>query len=304
MTHNDTVLETISRLTAEECENIFYSIRWPAGLRCLKCNVGPRKIYRVRRTGLCRYYCPGCKIWWNDFTGTIFAGRRLALRQWFTAIYLFLECGETAREVARKIKVNRHTAEAIRKLIGKDEPWCRLVVGKIARTTGKKVVSLMSFEEAQGVLGTSRRTIYRLIAAGALSAIKVGGRWRFRAEDIQKYLTSKISRYGTTATGEYVYFRETVLDKYLKDRTKYYLQQEAYQGWVGSKQDYHDIHTLKSLQRRTNGIKTFDKLHYRRVITPEGHHALAVRHQDYQQLPTEEYVHWSNFIIHPLRKSV
>ena len=290
-------IEIFSRLSDKECRGIYYSIRWPSGVRCIKCSESQRKIYRERRANICRYYCVRCKLWFNDFTGTIFEGRRLTLRQWFIAMYLALGSKQSAAEIARQIKVNRHTAEAVIKLIRKEEPWCRLILGKISRTTGKGAVSLMPFAQAQNTLGVSRRTMYRLIAAGALAAIKVGGRWRFRTEDIQKYITSKISRYGTTATGEYCYFRESVLDKYRKDKARYYIQEEAYQGWVGNKQDYQDIHTLKSLRHEISGVRPFAELRYHKVIAPDGQHSLAVSHKDYRQLPAEEYVHWSNFLI-------
>jgi len=290
------ISEGFLHLNDEDCRSIFHSIRWPSGARCIKCNHWQRKVYRDRRKDLFRYYCPECKIWWNDFSGTIFEKRRLSLRQWFTAIYLLLEQKETASAIARKINVNRHTAESMVKLIMKEEPWCRLILNKIARTTDKKVVSLMPLFVAENTLGVSRRTVYRLIAGGALSAVKVGSRWRFRVEDIQKYINSKISRYGTTAIGEYCYFRPTVLDKYRRNKTKYYLQEEAYQGWVGSKQDYQDAkNTVK--RKLTPDIRLFANLHYRKVVTPDGHSALAISHKDYQELPKEEYIHWSGFII-------
>ena len=290
------ILDAFLNLNDEECRGIFHSVRWPSGARCIKCNHWQKKVYKDRRQGVNRFFCPECKIWWNDFTGTIFEKRRLSLRQWFTAIYLLLEQKETAATIANKIGVNRHTGESIVKLIRKEEQWCRLILGQIARTAGQKVVSLLPLSVAENTLGVSRRTIYRLIAGGALSAIKVGGRWRFRAEDIQKYITSKISRYGTTATGEYCYFRPTVLDKYRKDKKKYFLQEEAYQGWVGNKQDYHDAQNTVRRQQQPY-IRLFANLHYRRVITPSGHPALAISHRDYQELPKEEYIYWAVFII-------
>lgn len=290
------ISEIFFNLTDEQCRYVFSSIRWPSGVRCIKCNHWQKKVYRDRRKNLSRYYCPECKIWFNDFTGTIFEKRRLSLRQWFIAIHLLLEQKQTASAIAEKINVNRHTAESISKLIRKEEQWCRLLLNKIARDTGKTVPSLMPLEVAESSLGVSRRTIYRLIATGGLSAVKVRGRWRFRPEDIQRYVTSKLSRYGTDATGEYCYFRLTVLDKYRKNKIKYYLQEEAYQGWVGNKQDYQVFQNI--IKRKvTPYIKLFANLHYRRVITSSGHSALAISHRDYAKLPTEEYVYWSGYII-------
>jgi len=87
-----------------------------------------------------------------------------------------------------------------------------------------------------------------------------------------------------------------VLDKYRKATDKYYLQDEAYQGWVGDKRDYNDAQFLGK-KRLPVGAKVFAKLHYRKVVIPEGQPALAVRHKDYGDLPREEYGHWSNHII-------
>jgi len=85
------------------------------------------------------------------------------------------------------------------------------------------------------------------------------------------------------------------LDKYRKDKAKYYLQEEAFQGWVGDKQDYHDVQFLG--RKGLAGPKPFYNLHYRKIVTSEGHPALGISHKDYQNLPTEEYVYWSGFII-------
>jgi hypothetical protein len=41
----------------------------------------------------------------------------------------------------------------------------------------------------------------------------------------------------------------------------------------------------------------FANLRYRKVITPDGHSALAIEHKDYQGLPKEEYIYWSGFLI-------
>ena len=70
----------------------------------------------------------------------------------------------------------------------------------------------------------------------------------------------------------------------------------ASQGWVGNKQDYHDVQTL-GRKNLPVGDRVFYNLHYRKVVTPEGHQALAISARDYALLPTEEYVHWSGFLI-------
>jgi len=287
---------SISGLSEQECVRIFQAFRSPDLPRCIKCNKTQTKIYHDKRPYIHRFYCEQCKISWNDFTGTVFEGTRLSLNMWFKAIFYFLELHLTAIEVAQRLNINRNTAQLLNKKILKEQLWCQLLLNRISNKTNRNIEYLMPLKETQDYLGVSRQTIYRLIAKGSLSAIKVGGQWRFRPEELQKYLTSKLNRYGFIAVGEFYYFRQEVLDKYRKDTTKYYLQKEAYQGWVGNKQDYHDVQTLGK-KNLPAGSKVFVNLRYRKVVITEGQPALAVRHKDYQNLPREEYVHWSNYLI-------
>jgi len=302
---------SISGLSEQECVRIFQAFRSPALPRCIKCNKTQTKIYHDKRPYIHRFYCEPCKISWNDFTGTVFEGTRLSLNLWFKAIFYFLELHLTAIEVAQRLNINRNTAQLLNKKILKEQLWCQLLLNRISRKTNRNIEYLMPLKETQDYLGVSRQTIYRLITRGGLSAIKVGGQWRFRPEELQKYLTSKLNRYGFIAVGEFYYFRQEVLDKYRsdaggrsapneasgrKDTTKYYLQDEAYQGWVGNKQDYNDVQTVGK-KNLPAGAKVFVNLRYRKVVIAEGHPALAVRHKDYQNLPQEEYVHWSKYII-------
>ena len=162
---------------------------------------------------------------------------------------------------------------------------------------------LMSLQEVERYLGVSKRTVYRLIATNAFSATKVDRQWRFRSDEVQKYVTRKLNRYGTTAIGENIFFRPEVLDKYRKDRTKYYIEDEAYQGWVGNKENFNYMQKVTAMlgrgEREAVSLSrvAFYHLHYKKVVTPEGHPALAVHHKDYESLPAEEYVHWSHYQI-------
>lgn len=156
--------------------------------------------------------------------------------------------------------------------------------------------ALMTLKEICAYLKVDRHTVYRLIKDGQLPAIRVGGQWRFRPDEVQRYLASKQSRYGTISVNQYYFFRPEVLDKYRKDTAKYYIQDEAYQGKVGSKADYRAV---QSLGRRNIPAETrvFAELRYRKLVTQEKSAALAVHHKDYDQLPRQEYDHWSNYRI-------
>ena len=296
-------IELFANRTDAELENLFHNFRWPEGIRCIKCNKVQNRIYRDRKNKRLRYYCQGCHIWWNDFTGTILEGRRLTLKQFFIALHLFLGSKETALEVSRQTNINRHTAETLLKAIKKEEHWAQMLLNKITNKTDTGLGVLVTLNDVQSYLGLSRRTIYRLVASGAFAASKIGGQWRFRPEDIQKYFTSRLNRYGTIAITESISFRPEVLDRYRKDKTKYYLQEEAYQGWVGSKEDYNYMQGLltilgKGVRHTTPlGRIAFYDVHFRKVVTKAGHPAISISQRDYDELPAQEYEYWSRFRI-------
>jgi len=54
---------------------------------------------------------------------------------------------------------------------------------------------LLSYRQAAAVLGVSVRTITRLVAAGELPSVHVGGIVRIRREDVESYVASLASRH-------------------------------------------------------------------------------------------------------------
>jgi excisionase family DNA binding protein len=51
-----------------------------------------------------------------------------------------------------------------------------------------QIVPVLSVNEAAAVLGIERSTVYRLLRAGELEAVRVGSRKKFRPRDIEAYL--------------------------------------------------------------------------------------------------------------------
>ena len=51
-----------------------------------------------------------------------------------------------------------------------------------------KPVRLMTPDEAAGFLSVSTRTLKRLVAEGALGAVKIRGSMRFKLEDLQAFI--------------------------------------------------------------------------------------------------------------------
>lgn len=51
------------------------------------------------------------------------------------------------------------------------------------------MAELMNFQDAREYLKTSRATLYRLIQGKRIPAFKIGGRWRFDRERLDKWFT-------------------------------------------------------------------------------------------------------------------
>ncbi|MBI5779688.1 MAG: helix-turn-helix domain-containing protein [Planctomycetes bacterium] len=299
----------IPDLSSEEGHRLFHYFRWPKGIRCPRCNVLQNKIYRDKKTNRTKYYCEKCRLWFNDFAGTILEGTRLSLSQWFKAVYMFLKSNATAAGVASELKVNRNTAQALHKKINREKLWCQLLLNRFCGRTKNRAVVQFSLKEVAHYLDMSRRNLYRLVKKGSIKAVRSGGQWRVYPEEVQKYLAAKLTYYGISgrwAVREHHFFRPEVLDKYRKDPVEYYINEDVYQGWVGSNKDHHYVQKLLEIAGRKRwhavGRMIYYNIHYFRMITPEGRPALAVSHRDYQEMPDEQYVHWSGFIISEGRK--
>src|SRR3954471_14757689 len=59
--------------------------------------------------------------------------------------------------------------------------------------------SFLTTEEVLEYLQVNLRTVYRLIKAGKIPAVRVGRQWRFRKRDIDAWLDSQRPRGGTRA---------------------------------------------------------------------------------------------------------
>jgi excisionase family DNA binding protein len=62
--------------------------------------------------------------------------------------------------------------------------------------------TFLTTEEVLEYLQVNLRTVYRLIKAGKIPAVRVGRQWRFRKSDIDAWLDSQHSRSGSRPSGE------------------------------------------------------------------------------------------------------
>ena len=53
---------------------------------------------------------------------------------------------------------------------------------------------ILTLDEVAAYLKAGKRTVYRLAANGKLPAFKLGGTWRFRRGDLDKWIASRIGK--------------------------------------------------------------------------------------------------------------
>ena len=55
---------------------------------------------------------------------------------------------------------------------------------------------ILTIDEVATYLKAGRRTVYRLAANGQIPAFKLGGTWRFRRTELDRWIVSRIDTHG------------------------------------------------------------------------------------------------------------
>src|SRR6266403_2780626 len=94
--------------TDEKCRMALEKLRWPDGVRCIRCQ--SEKISRNYKRN--QFECTPCGYHFSVTAGTIFHDSHLPLRKWFIAIYLISESkkGISALQLKRVLGVAYKTA--------------------------------------------------------------------------------------------------------------------------------------------------------------------------------------------------
>lgn len=53
---------------------------------------------------------------------------------------------------------------------------------------------ILTIDEVAAYLKASKRTVYRLTTSGNLPAFKLGGTWRFRRSDLDRWIASRVGK--------------------------------------------------------------------------------------------------------------
>lgn len=116
--------------TDEKCRITLEKLRWPSGVRCIRCD--SEKISRNYKRN--QFECDPCGYHFSVTAGTIFHDSHLPLRKWFIAIYLISESkkGVSALQLKRNLGVAYKTAwylcHRIREAV-KNDADCELLSG-------------------------------------------------------------------------------------------------------------------------------------------------------------------------------
>jgi transposase-like protein len=92
----------------EKCRTALEKLRWPDGIRCVRCN--GVKISRIYDRA--QFACDTCNHQFSVTSGTIFHDTHLPLQKWFIAIFLIVESkkGISANQMKRMLGVSYKTA--------------------------------------------------------------------------------------------------------------------------------------------------------------------------------------------------
>jgi transposase-like protein len=133
------IFEVFERFNTEEhCIAHFERIRWPHGLRCIRCDSERvMKFDSHGKTGKVRhlYECVDCRYQYSVTTGTIFHDSHLPLTKWFLAIYMICSAkkGVSAAQLKRELKTSYETAwymaHRIRTAMSEDVHFCEKFSG-------------------------------------------------------------------------------------------------------------------------------------------------------------------------------
>jgi transposase-like protein len=94
--------------TDAECRAVLEQLRWPNGVRCLRCDSDSISRIKTRK----QFDCNACRYRFSVTTGTIFNDSHLALPKWFMAVLLMCEAkkGMSANQLMRTLGVAKKTA--------------------------------------------------------------------------------------------------------------------------------------------------------------------------------------------------
>lgn len=121
--------------TDEKCRETLMHLRWPEGMKCLKCqseNVAPVHERKV-------FVCYSCRYQFSATVDTIFHDSHLPLTKWFLVTYLMTESrkGISANQIKRMLGISYKTAWYL----------CHRIRKAMAEVDGHKLTGTVEIDE-------------------------------------------------------------------------------------------------------------------------------------------------------------
>ena len=255
--------------TDEKCRMALEKLRWPLGVRCIRCD--SEKISRNYKRN--QFECEPCGYHFSVTAGTIFHDSHLPLRKWFIAIYLICESkkGVSALQLKRTLGVAYKTAwylcHRIREAV-KNDADCELLSGVVEcdeTYIGGKAKNIHRAKLAKlpkGKMGYENKTmVLGAIERGGNVRLQVAGAKVASREILHAFIKSKLADDTALIVTDDLQAYDGIADKDTLHATVSHWQKEYVRGIV-----------------HTNTLESVWSLFKRSVIG--SYHQVSVKHLD------------------------
>ena len=251
----------------ERCRMYLEKLRWPEGVRCVRC--GSDKVSHIYKRN--QFACDTCQYHFSVTAGTIFHDSHLPLMKWFAAIVLICEAkkGMSALQLKRTLKVAYKTAwylchrirEAVKDadvsmLDGMCEADETYVGGKAKNIHKKKLAKMGKIGPAYD----NKTMVLGAIERGGNVRLQVGGKTPTR-EFLHAFIKAKIADETTLIVTDDAHAYEGIADKNTIHATVNHTQEEWVRGWI-----------------HTNTLENVWSLFKRSIVG--SYHQISVKHMD------------------------
>jgi excisionase family DNA binding protein len=192
----------------------------------------------------------------------------------------------------------------------------------------ESIEPLLTVEEVARYLNVHPDTVYRLIKEYHLPAVKIINQWRFRRQDLEKFICEHLTFGISLHSTKPLVFKKDVLDKYINEPEEYYVHDEAFFGKLGKRQDWFSPTSLPvifkynlgekmvNLGRKVmgkppipqryakpqppqhkSGPESFVDVFYNKITLQDGQKVIIVSVDEFGRIPMKERPDWFRFEI-------